>query len=265
MFEEFIGYSILGLKYVLQTTDIDKIVGPFSMINNKLLVILDETKGKDTFLNDEKIKNLITTTKIAWERKGIDGCTINNFARPMFFTNGDTPVPIPFNDRRFSCFNCSNKRANDRQYFKHLVKIMKDQTVIYSFHVYLKNRDISNFDIVADRPKTDFYKELQNQSVPCIARFLIHCIFDETDEANIYARDLYSKFKRWCQDTNRNVNYTDTRFGRELKKYKGIDKKRKSGGFHYSLDFNEIKHCLVDKQYLNEEECSIDCSSDKED
>ena len=41
MFEEFIGYSILGSKYVLQTTDIDEIIGRFSMINNKLLVILD--------------------------------------------------------------------------------------------------------------------------------------------------------------------------------------------------------------------------------
>ena len=99
LFEHFIGYSILGCKYVLQTTDIDKILRRFSMVNNRFLVILDETSGKDTFLNNDKIKNFVTTTKIAWEKKGIDGFKINNFARILFFTNNKTPVCIPYGDR----------------------------------------------------------------------------------------------------------------------------------------------------------------------
>ena len=70
-FEMFIGNMLLGSKYMLQTADIDKILGRFSMINDKLLVILDEAKGKDTFLNNEKIKNFITSPHIAWEKKGI--------------------------------------------------------------------------------------------------------------------------------------------------------------------------------------------------
>ena len=78
------------------------------MINNKLLVILDEATGKDTFLNNEKIKKFITTNKIAWERKGVDGFTINNFARMLLFSNGKTPVLIPLGDRQ----------ANNRKYFK---------------------------------------------------------------------------------------------------------------------------------------------------
>ena len=50
---------------MLQTTHIDKILGRFSMVNNRLLVILEETSGKDTFLNNDKIRNFVTTSKIA--------------------------------------------------------------------------------------------------------------------------------------------------------------------------------------------------------
>ena len=210
---------------MLQTTDIDKIVGRFSMINNKLLVILDETKGKDTFLNNEKIKNFITTNTIAWERKGVDRFNINNFARLLFFTNNDTPVSIPYSDRRFACFDCSNEVANKRKYFRELVRCMRDNTVIKAFYLFLKSRDLSHFDIVTDRPETQFYKELREHSIPCIARFLINYISDASNDNMIYARDLYDSFKTWSTDTNRDVKYTDNRFGRELKKYTGVSKK----------------------------------------
>ena len=274
MFEEFIGYSLLGSKYVLQTTDIDKIFGRFSMVNNKLLVILDETKGKDTFLNNEKIKNFITTNKIAWERKGVDGFTINNFARLLFFTNNDTPVSIPYGDRRFACFDCSNEFANNRQYFKYLIPILKDDSVIHEFYMFLKSRDISRFDIVSDRPETEFYRELRQHSIPCIARFLIHCISNNSSDnhlagdrstnniTQIYARDLYDNFKNWCQDTNRNVSYTDTRFGKELKKYDGVTKKRTNRGQKYILDFDTIEQDMIQKQYLSKDECLIEYDSE---
>ena len=264
MFEEFIGRSILGYKYVLQTTDIDKIVGRFSMINNKLLVILDETKGKDTFLNSDKIKNFITTNTIAWERKGVDGFNINNFARLLFFTNNDTPVSIPYGDRRFACFDCSNEVANNRKYFRELVRCMRDSTVIKAFYLFLKSRDISRFDIVTDRPETRFYKELREHSIPCIARFLINYISDDSNNNQIYARDLFDSFKKWSTDTNRDVSYNDNRFGRELKKYTGITKKRTNKGQKYTLDFDAIQQCMIDKQYLSKDDCVIDCDSDTE-
>ena len=234
------------------------------MINDKLLVILDETKGKDTFLNDEKLKNYITTNKIAWERKGIDGFSINNFARLLFFTNGDTPVPIPFGDRRFACFNCSNELANNRVYFKKLVKQMKDDKVAFSFYEFLRNRDITDFDVVADRPETDFYKELRQESIPCIARFLISYIENVDNERNIYAKALYDKFKSWCENTSRKVSYTDNRFGRELRKYNGIDKRHTRKGSSYLLDFDSIRKSMIDKHYLTEEECCIGYDSDSE-
>ena len=60
--------AILGREYLLQTADLDKIVGRFSMVQNKLCIIMDETSGKDSFLNSEKIKNSITVETIAWER-----------------------------------------------------------------------------------------------------------------------------------------------------------------------------------------------------
>ena len=263
MFEHFFGYNIVGSKYILQTTDIDKVLGRFSMINNKLLVILDEAKGKDTFLNNEKIKNFITTNKIAWERKGVDGFTINNFARMLFFSNGKTPVSIPFGDRRFACFNSSNKQANNRKYFKTLLKSMRDETVIKNFYNFLLHRDISEFDIVSDRPETDFYRELQSESIPSIARFLIDYIDNDSNENKILAKQFYSAFKTWCQDTNRNnLNYTNTRFGREVNSFDGIIKKRFNDGNKYILDFEVIKQDMINRKYVTKCEFTVESDTD---
>ena len=174
----------------------------------------------------------------------------------MFFTNTDKPVHIPFSDRRFACFDCSNERANDRSYFQKLMKAMKCSDV--SFYQFLKNRDISKFDIVADRPQTAFYRELQQESIPCIASFLIDYIFDASSNDEIYAKNMYNQFNQWCKDTNRiNVTYTDTRFGRELKKYDDITKKRTMHGNQYNLNFDTIRRHLIKKEYLTEKECFI--------
>ena len=113
-----------------------------------------------------------------------------------------------------------------------------------------------------DRPETQCYKELREHSISCIARFLISYISDESNNNQIYARDLYNNFKSWCAHTNRDVNYTDNRFGREFKKYKGVTKRRTNRGQKYTLDFDTIQQCMIDKQYLSKDDCLIDCDSD---
>ena len=128
----------------------------------------------------------------------------------------------------------------------------------------MQTSNINNFDIVSDRPETDFYKELRAESVPCIHRLLIEYISNNDNDTKLYATTFYSKFKTWCQNTNRTVSYTDTRFGRELKQYQGISKKRTKRGYQYTLNFDTIQTQLIEQQYVTQDECLIDSSSDSE-
>ena len=48
----------------------------------------------------------------------------------------------------------------------------------------------------------------------------------------------------------KNMDYNITKFGRELNKYDGVEKKRKSNGMVYVFDFEDLKKYLINKKYM---------------
>lgn len=263
-FENFVR-KLLGGEYLLQTAEMDKVIGRFSMINNKLFVIMDETSGKDSFSNSDKIKNIITAEQIAWERKGIDGININNCGRYLFFSNNETPVKIESSDRRYVVFKCSNDRQNDTVYFKEMSTMFNDDEIIKSFYNYLMNEvDISEWDSINDRPITDAYQDIQSANTPPMAKWLEERYFeykhmidmkntsDElTDYMVVKSKSLYNIYVDWL-DTNgfRKMEYNTTKFGREIGKYKGINKKRTNKGVVYEIDYDVLKDFMILKKYM---------------
>jgi hypothetical protein len=256
-FENF-AHSILGTEYMLQTAEMDKIIGRFSMINNKLLVIMDETSGKDSFSNSDKIKNIITAESVAWERKGVDGVNINNCGRYIFLSNNATPVKIEQSDRRYQVYKCSNDVQNNAVYFKDLGSHFKDEKIVRSFYDFLMSRDISSWDSINDRPITKAYKDIQSANIPAMANYLVEqiIIFENADEAEKRlmikqsATELFNHFVSWLKDNGFKLEYNSTKFGREICEYEGIEKKRGGGGNQYTFDFNVLKALLVKKQWM---------------
>ncbi len=268
-FENFVKY-LLGNDYLLQTAEMDKVIGRFSMINNKLFVIMDETSGKDSFTNSDKIKNIITAEQVAWERKGIDGIKINNCGRYLFFSNNDTPVKIESSDRRFVVFKCSNDRQNDTTYFAQMVKLFKDDDVIKTLYSYLMNIDISNWDSVLHRPITEAYQDIQSANIPPMAKWLEEKYYDfnhtismsthSEDELlelqEMQSKELYTEYKQWLDSNGfKKMEYNTTKFGREIGKYDGICKKRKTSGIHYAINYEDLKTFLIKKKYM---ECMVE-------
>ena len=266
IFFENLVRKLFGAEYLLQTAEMDKVIGRFSMINNKLFIIMDETSGKDSFTNSDKIKNIITCEQIPWERKGIDGININNCGRYLFFSNNDTPVKIEASDRRYVVFKCSNERQNDSPYFKEMSKMFSDDAVIKTVYNYLLNVDISNWDSIHDRPITQAYKDIQCANIPPMAKWLedryylnnahIQMGSDKSevdDHQNVKSNDLFQEYKIWLVENGfKNMEYNVTKFGRELKKFDGVEKKRKPHGMLYVFDFECLKKYLLHKKYLDE-------------
>jgi hypothetical protein len=257
-FENF-AHSILGTEYMLQTAEMDKIIGRFSMINNKLLVIMDETSGKDSFSNSDKIKNIITAEQVAWERKGIDGVNINNCGRYIFFSNNSTPVKIEHSDRRYVVYKCANDVQNNSIYFKELVKHFKDDKIVRAFYDFLMSRDISNWDSINDRPITRAYQDIQSANIPAMANYLTEqiLVFENAtpEEKNLLikqsATELFNHFVSWLKQNGfHKMEYTSTKFGREICDYEGIEKKKSMGVMVYMFDFQVLKDHLVKKRWM---------------
>ena len=255
-FESF-GNEVLGKQYVLQTAEPEDVIGRFNMNQNKLLVIMDEAQGKDTFAASEKIKNLITADTLKWESKGVNSVTLKNLARYIFFSNNDTPVKIGVTDRRFIMFECASDVANDHEYFSKLIHNFKTQgREIYDM---LMNRDISNWKPVADRVQTSVYKDVQSANIPVMALFLEKMCF-KNNESKDYggddvtyfrSNDFYNEFTTFLKETGHKFDVTNSKFARDLIKYEGIDKKRTKYGTEYNINYEKLHNFLVKNGYIS--------------
>jgi len=259
-FEYFANY-VLGNEYLLQTAEMDKITGRFPMISNKLMVIMDETSGKDSFSNSDKIKNIITAETVAWERKGVDGIVINNCGRYLFFSNNLVPVKIENSDRRFVVFKCANDVQNNKEYFGRLIDLFKNDGAVKSFYEFLNTRDISKWDSINHRPITKAYSLIKQATIPIIARYFDYMINRYENATSRVESDawtkqqasgLYTAYKLWLNTYYDKHEITVTRFGTDIGAYEtsGITKKKTNGVQTYTFDFPVLKAYLIKQEWF---------------
>ena len=256
LFWEKFARTIMGERYLVSTCKQDHIVGTYPIIGEKLLVIMDEANSKDSFMNAEKIKELITQPMLSINKKYFDIMNVRNFGRYVFFTNNKTPVKIEQSDRRFVVFKTSNTHIGDAEYFTRLANVMDDPVYMKRFYDALMSLDISDFIPGRDRPITEIYKDIQSATVPVPVRFMREYKdanepqFDGSTGATnplheIKASDLYRKFKNWCEGMNEGLNergrcMSSTAFGRAMNDIGGIERKRTKYGMMYEIDWEKL-------------------------
>lgn len=255
LFTDFIGNKILGEDYYYSTCDTKHIYGGYAEgLKHKLLINMDEASGRDNFENSDKLKNLITSSKITYEKKYVSSILLNNFARFIFTTNNDTSIKIEYSDRRFMAFLCDNTQCNNKSYFNALVKSMNDKSVQKSFYKYLMSVDISNFDFINDRPQTEIYRDMMKVNIPKEVLFLINLLETQELQDTYRSSVFYKNFKEYLK----NSGYDDykiniTKFARNIKKLDGVVKKR-SNGTNYVIDANALLKFFAKKSYITAED-----------
>jgi len=265
-FENF-GKKVLGAEYMYQTADMDRIIGRFSQVHNKLLVIMDEVSGKDGFVNNDKIKNLITADTLPWERKGVDSIDVKNCGRSIGFTNhkGGVPFKIEHSDRRLVVYECSNDLIGDQDHFDALIEAWNDDKKVKAFYNYLMSIDLTGWRPSKNRPVTQAYKDLKEDCKPPVVQFLEELCQDyralqetntvlnqqdaedDIDMTSMIASDLYNRFKMWLTQNGHKSDMTSTRFGRQVKLHQGIEKVRKGTGNYYNIDYDVLENNLNEK------------------
>jgi len=274
IFLENFAEKILGEKYVLQTADINDVVGRFTLINNKMMVIVDEVNAKDSFASCDLLKNVITAEKIRWERKEIDAINLNNCARYFYLSNNDIVVKISPSDRRFVVFQCANDFVKNQDYFTKLSSAFNDDNMVKAFYDYLMNIDLSMFK-KDDRPITDAYKEIQQASLPPFIHFVNNLVedyeykkelsngtkLDQEQRDNCFneykfikeqtAMEVFHFFNKWKENNGYDkVEMNTTKLGRELMKIEGIERRKTKTHNRYIFDYEKIKIYIKDKYKL---------------
>lgn len=258
-FENF-AEKVLGEQYLLATANLDHIIGRFPMISKKLLILMDETNGKESFLGSDKIKSFITAKNIPFEQKGIDPIMIRNCSRMIFFTNNDYPVKIEQSDRRFIVVECSTDIKNNTAYFKTLLSAFQDKKATTAFGLFLKQLDISKFDTTNDRPITKLYKEVQTATTPSETRYFVENKFETLDFNDAMSGDdVYAGYTYWCDMSKKKYKpIARQTFLTRIKKYDFVlSSKNSSGNQVYKLlqsKLEEFKFEERNKDELDDDE-----------
>lgn len=158
---------------------------------------MDYRKELPSILQDE-IKEEITEKKsLEGDEKGVDRIFVRNCARHRWFSNRMMPIVIEETDRRWVVFQADGT-IPDPDYFTELVNWAEDDRNARAFFEFLKTRDISDWNASRDRPRTEYYSELQQMSLPIMDQWLIYMLEEQTLPVNpTLASDLLVRYNLW--------------------------------------------------------------------
>ena len=251
-FFNWFGNKVLGRQYYLNEDKTELIFGRFNdCIENKIIVVINETSGQDTFKLVNTIKNAITRIINKIEYKGMTPFDNTNNIGFIFLTNNKNALKIDLEDRRFVAIECNNLIANNKDYFDDLYKEFDNDQIARAFYDYLMNIDCDKYDFTGNRPETDFYKNMQEQNVPIVAKFFEEQIYKygKKEPVKTY-KDLFGYYLNYLQGGNFKYEITKLKFAMELKEYEGITKKHSMNGVNYIIDFDKLKSFLILRKYM---------------
>lgn len=261
---EKIMNGVLGKENVVLTSDLNSVIP--SETNrfadrgvDKILVILDEANSKDAYNYADKLKSFITSEKIAYEKKNIQGMFETPFyARTFAFTNHSNSIKIECSDRRFTVFNTSTKYAGEagQRFGERLNKHYKDNDFVHSVRQYLMNVKFpEKFNFKLDRPLTDAYHAMKAHNIPHVCRYIAECI--ENGMLKHKAQNFFDGFLTFINNNNFQTKYTSVSFAnsiKELGENAGI-KKGKASSIYYQIDPEQFKeYCKIKKYNIFEDD-----------
>jgi len=228
---EYLLRKIIGLDKMIITSKADKMFGRFVNTQGKLLAVLNEASGKDTFNICDILKDAITCTTTEQERKGIDTITITDYTNYIFTTNNINSVKVPEDDRRFMPIEINNVLKNNVSYFKELYADLDNDLIMRKFYHELMKRPLENFNPSRDRPETQLMIDMKAMNKNCIKQFIDYwkekVISQSSEDGNFMEKrmsggKLYDCFNHFWIIEGRKAESkpTLTKFCTELKQYK---------------------------------------------
>lgn len=233
---EWITEKIYG-NLAICLAEADKLTRSFNAhLIGKILVCLEELGTDKHDLN--KIKHIVTSTTLDYEKKGIDLKTDINAINLICFSNNDRPLPaITGINRRLVQLRSSPKYRNDPEYFNNLFHYLNNTPrVDYHLFHFLKNRKINEFRLFNQKPVTDDKLLNQWQSL-CDVDKTVYWIIKTHKKLTLTPKDFLVHIKTLIQDSK----YTPIGVGRRLSAL-GFKLHRESHIREYTIDKDSFKN-----------------------
>lgn len=232
----------VGENYTYYLTDVgNQLFGKHSCAEmNRLLLVLNEVKGKDTYANTDLFKTRITDIKREVEMKGKEAFQIKNYCSYILNSNNPNVVNASDKDRRFCVLSCVNKKIDDKLYFDDYERIINDNPeAIRCIYQFLKSFDIEkvvpNKIFASARPRSELYQELQECNKEKEWDFLENIVIEnkDKDEVRLSMEVLWTNYKSYCNTNNYDIS------------------KLPSKRFHYNFSQQIIQYLNNKEDFIN--------------
>lgn len=245
---EYLMRKIIGLDKMIITSKADKMFGRFVNTQGKLLAVLNEASGKDTFNICDVLKDAITCSTTEQEKKGIDAITMTDYTNYIFTTNNINSVKVPEDDRRFMPIQINEELKNNVAYFNELYSLLDNEQIMRKFYDELMKTDLTNFNPSRDRIETELMCDMKSMNKNCIKHFINYwremlcCPSLDLPCHNVMTKtmasmDLYNHFNLfWAKQGRKEESKPNAiKFSIELKQFKKDVRFKKSNNCVFEL------------------------------
>lgn len=249
------GNNIIGSDYYLNTVKTDLVFGRFnSMLKNKIICVINEAEGSNTWKIIESIKEATTSLTLPIEQKGRDPILLTNIAGFIFFTNNENALKVSQDDRRTVAIECDNTFRNNTEYFKKILEEIESKIYDKLFYNYLCSLDSDNYDFTNNRPMTDLYANMKDMTKSPIIHYLENLLISHNanniKEMKYKSTDLFNRFQKYLEAGNIKFEITNIKFGKLITKIECIESSHTSIGTSYTVKTDILRQYLLDKGYI---------------
>lgn len=167
LFGSHLSTVVCGLSKVAQKHN--------TCIQKKIFVMVDEipaTHG-EFHAQFDTMKHLITDPETTVEPKGVDPYEIPNMVNFLMLSNNLLSIKIEKGDRRYACFEVSEKMKGDEEYWDYIHNEVLTEETAKHFFLYLKNYDETKLVSLRKIPNTELRDKMIANSVPSHERFFM--------------------------------------------------------------------------------------------
>ena len=204
VFGRNIGMSASGLGSLTQRFNGSTMGKVFCKVDE--LSVLDSDSHGACF---DKMKSLITDSTIQIEKKGMEHIMIDNHSNFIMTTNHRHTIKVEGDDRRYACFEVSDKYKQDTDYFAKFMEVLDNDEAGNHIFTYFKDYPVEEMVNIRKIPMTDIKREMLESSKNTVQRF-VENMDEEYESAFLYdwiGKDgeraisvghFYEKYKEWC-------------------------------------------------------------------
>ena len=210
-----------------------------SSLYGKLMVAFEELENTSKYEWEsisKRLKTWSTSNKITIEEKYMTSFVSDNINNYIVLSNNDAIKGA--DGRRFYCLDLSSKRLGDTKYWESLHADCFNNEVGHAFYIYLKERDISNFNcrvFEATKSKTDALTDLLNNVYKFLKFNYVLCDKDIL----LTSKELYELYLDYCNKTS-NKEFKKRKFISLLREV-DIEYRTSNGKCIYNVSIDKLK------------------------